>query len=220
MNRARRHPRLLSGLAFGLLALVAALVGRSLTHRLDIGRHVEAPASVRSEYYPFLLAGVKIGIALLLARLAWRFLRARSSARAARRLIAAVGARPVPAAPRIRLRLSPRLWLVSFAATSMIYLLQTDGESVAAGRWSLLAPWLHSSALPVFAVLAVLVAVCWSAVRDWLADYERYAEATIARARLLVGSALTVRPAAPASAVPPRRLFGLAFESRPPPLPA
>ena len=40
MERARRHQRLLSGLAFGLLGLVAELVGRSLTHRLDVGRHV------------------------------------------------------------------------------------------------------------------------------------------------------------------------------------
>ena len=77
VNRARRHPRLLSGLAFGLLALAAELLGRSLTHRMDIGRHVEAPGYVRSVYYPFLLAAVKVGIALLLARLAWRFARAR-----------------------------------------------------------------------------------------------------------------------------------------------
>jgi hypothetical protein len=43
VDRARRHQRLFSGLAFGLLALVAELVGRSLTHRLDVGRHVAAP---------------------------------------------------------------------------------------------------------------------------------------------------------------------------------
>ena len=44
MERARKHQRLLSVLAFGLLALVAELLGRSLTHRIDIGRHVRSPA--------------------------------------------------------------------------------------------------------------------------------------------------------------------------------
>jgi hypothetical protein len=220
VNRARRHPRLLSALAFGLLALVAELVGRSLTHRMDVGRHVEAPGYVQSEYYPFLLGAVKVGIALLLARLAWRFVRARSSARAARRLVATVGARPAATVPRMRLTLSPRLWLLSFAVTSLMYLVQTDSERVATGSWPLLAPWLHTSALPVFAVLSVLVAVCWSAVCRWLADYERYAEAAVAHARLLVGSVAAPPHPAPVSALAPRRLFGLAFESRPPPLPA
>src|SRR5213595_1280704 len=100
MDRARRHQRLFSALAFGLLALVAELVGRSLTHRLDVGRHVAAPAYSSADYYPFLLAAVKGGIALLLARLAWRFARAHAAARAARRLLAAVGTRPArPASP-------------------------------------------------------------------------------------------------------------------------
>ena len=34
----------------------------------------------------------------------------------------------------------------------------------------------------MFAVLAVLVAVAWSAVASWLREYERYAEDTCARA--------------------------------------
>ena len=55
MERARRHQRLLSGLAFGLLALVAELLGRSLTHRLDFGRHVAAPSYAHADYYPILL---------------------------------------------------------------------------------------------------------------------------------------------------------------------
>jgi len=76
MSRVRRHPRLLSALAFGLLAFTAELVGRSLTHRLDFGRHVEAGSYAQASYYPVLLALVKIGVALLLARVAWRFVRA------------------------------------------------------------------------------------------------------------------------------------------------
>jgi hypothetical protein len=79
MERARRHQRLLSGLAFVLLALVAELVGRSLTHNLNVGRHVDAPSYAGADYYPFLLAAVKGGVALLLSRLAWRFVRAHAT---------------------------------------------------------------------------------------------------------------------------------------------
>ena len=79
MKRARRHQRVLSVLAFGLLALAAELLGRSLTHRLDFGRHVATPSYSGTDYYPILLVVVKSGIALLVARLAWRLLRARSA---------------------------------------------------------------------------------------------------------------------------------------------
>jgi len=216
VGRARAHQRLLSVLAFSLLALIAELAGRSLVHRIDVGRHVRSPAYARADYYPFLLAAVKVGIALLLARLVWRLIRAHSTERAARRVLAAVGARP-----RVRIVLSHRLWLAFFLLTAAMYLAQTDAERLAGeGRSSLLFPWLHSSALPVFAVLAVLMALVWGAVQRWLADYERFAEETAERARLL-----TAEPASPASfppeiaRVPPRRRFGLAFESRPPPLP-
>jgi hypothetical protein len=219
VERARRHQRLLSGLAFGLLALVAELVGRSLTHRLDVGRHVAAPGYAGADYYPFLLAGVKVGIALLLARLAWRFARAHASARAARGLLAAVGSRPTRA-PRVRVVFSPRLWLASFVVTALFYLVQTDAEQLTSGRWPLLAPWLHTSALPVFAVLAVLVAIGWGIVAAWLVAYERFAEASVAHANR-VALVFTPAPAHGTTAArPPRRLFGLAFESRPPPAPA
>jgi hypothetical protein len=129
---------------------------------------------------------------------------------------------PVAPAPRVRLDLSPRLWLAAFLSTSILYLAQTDAEQAAFGRWPLLAPWLHSSALPVFAVLAVLVALAWSAVASWLNAYERYAQDTCARAGSL-GRAGTPPPRVArteTAAAPPRKLFGLAFESRPPPLPA
>jgi hypothetical protein len=208
MERARRHHRLLAFLAFGLLALVAELVGRSLTHRIDIGRHVQSPGYAGADYYPFLLAGAKIGIALLLARLAWRVVRAR-------RLIAAVGRLHGEGAPRVRLRLSPRLWLAVFVLTALIYLAQAHAEGVGGGVFY---PWLHSSALPIFAVLAVLVAFVWGAVERWLSDYERYAERAVAAARRLVATAGPRLHAAEASLANPRRLFGLAFESRPPPL--
>jgi hypothetical protein len=220
MERARRHQRVSAGLAFALLALIAELIGRGLVHRLDVGRHVATPSYAGADYYPFLLAGVKLGVALLFARLAWRFVRAHAAARTGRRVLARVGRRPGPA-PRFRLDLSPRLWFAAFVATSLFYLLQHDAEQASVGRWPLLSPWLHSSALPVFAVLAVLVAVAWSAVASWLNDYERYAKDTCARAgRIGTHSPPPRSQRTETAAAPPRKLFGLAFESRPPPLPA
>jgi hypothetical protein len=66
------------------------VVGGSLVHRVDIGRHVAEPSYAHAAYYPFLLAGVKVGIALLLARLVWRVVRARTAERAAGRLLGAL----------------------------------------------------------------------------------------------------------------------------------
>jgi hypothetical protein len=218
MERARRHHRALAASAFGLLALIAELAGRSLTHRLNVGRHVESPSYSGADYYPFLVGAVKIGVALLLARLAWRFVRARSAARAARRLLAHVTA---PRPPRPRLELSTRLWTLAFATTSLFYLVQADAERISNGRWPLLAPWLHSSALPVFAVLAVVVALLYGAVARWLAEYERYAEAAVEHARRALAGWREPRPRyRSVVTLPPRRLFGLSFESRPPPAPA
>jgi len=218
--RARRHQRLLGVLAFALLAVTAELAGRSLTHRLDVGRHVARPSYAGGDYYPFLLIAVKVGIALMLARVAWRFAKARATARAARRLAAALGA-PARAAPRVRIEISARLWLVTFVVTSVIYLVHADADQLATGRLDAFAPWLHSSALPIFAVLSVLVALLYRGVSRWLADYESYAEETAAYARSLAARPVASIPRRTrADAVPPRRLFGLSFESRPPPLPA
>jgi hypothetical protein len=220
MSRARacRHQRLLSVLAFGLLALVTELIGRSVAQRFDVGRHTGAAGNPQADYYPFLLGVVKVGVALLLARLAWRVARAHTAEHTARRLLAAVRSGPALNVPRMRLTLSPRLWLVFFVTTALIYLVQVDAEGLSAGRWPVLGPWLHTSALPAFAVLSVLAAVLWGAVQRWLADYERYAEAAVAHASRLVRTGM-LPPANPPVApdLTPRRLFGLAFESRPPP---
>jgi hypothetical protein len=207
MERARRHQRLLARLALGLLALVAELAGRSLTHRLDFGRHVAAPSYSGAEYYPILLAVVKVGVALMLARLAWRFVKAT-------RVLAAHGA---GCRPRVRIELSPKLWLGSFLVTSLIYLVQMDAEGISAGRWPLLAPWLHTAALPVFAVLSVVVAVVYRAVEQWLSEYETYAHQTALRAARTAATLPTPRTTLE-DLVAPRSLFGLAFEVRPPPL--
>jgi hypothetical protein len=207
MVRARRHQRLLARLALVLLALVAELVGRSLAHRIDVGRHVASPSYSGADYYPILLGVVKVSVALMLARLAWRFVRAA-------RVLAAHGGR---CRPRVRIELSPKLWFGSFLATSAIYLMQMDAEGISSGRWPLLGPWLHTSALPVFAVLSVIVALVYRAVEQWLGEYETYARATALRA----SRAAAVLPSphvALADLITPRALFGLAFESRPPPL--
>jgi hypothetical protein len=207
MERARRHQRLLARLALVLLALIAELVGRSLSHRLDVGRHVSTPSYAAADYYPILLAVVKVSVALMLARLAWRFVKAS-------RILAAHGA---GCRPRMRIELSPRLWLITFLVTSAIYLVQTDAEGISAGRWPLLGPWLHTSALPVFAVLSVVVAVVYRAVEQWLGDYETYAHETARRASQSAAALPTPRVIV-AELVAPRSLFGLAFESRPPPV--
>jgi len=214
MDRARRHQRLLAALAFGVLALAAELVGASLTHRIDLGRHVRSPSYSHAAYYPAVLAAVKVGIALLSTRLVWRLARARASERAARRVLGVVTGEM----PRVRAGLSPRLWLAFFAVTATTYLVHADAARIASGRWALFFPWVHSSALPVFAVLSVLLAVVWSAVQRWLADYEQYAENAVRRAESLA----RMRPPRAAFprvvlAVPPRRLYGLVVDSRPPP---
>jgi len=220
MERARRHQTFLARLALALLVLIAELAGRSLTHRVNIGRHVEAPSYSGAEYYPFLLAAVKVAVALMLARLAWRFVKARAVARGARRLLDAQG-RAAERVPRVRLDLSPRLWLWSFLGTALLYLVQNDAERVSTtGEWPVFAPWLHTSALPVFAVLSVVVAVVYSAVARWLADYERYAHAAAARALRLTGCPPVAVAPKTCDDMPPRGLFGLAFEVRPPPVTA
>ena len=213
MKRLRSRPfRAL--LAFGLLALVVELGGRNLTERLNVGRHVSNPSYERAQYYPALLMVVKICIALLLARLTWRVLRARAIEHAALRALGPMSG----SAPRVRVQLSARLWLAFFAATSGIYLVQCDAERLADGRWALFFPWVHTSALPVFAVLSVLAAVAWRAVRRWLSEYEGYAESVAERARLLARGTPWIAPFPQLpDGLSPRRLFGLSFESRPPP---
>jgi len=212
VDRARRHRRLASGFALGLLILTAELVGRSLTHRIDVGRHVGPVSYAQDSYYPFLLAFVKVAIALLAARIAWRFARAVVTARRA-------GASPTRGA-RVPRGLSRRLWLVSFLGTATVYLVQTDAETLASGRWPLLFPWLHTSALPVFAVLAVVVAFVYRAVRGLLADVERIAAVAAAGLRPAEGAPRAPRPRPDEGDHGPRSRFGLAFESRPPPVAA
>jgi hypothetical protein len=211
MERARRHQRALARLALVFLALIAELIGRSLAHRLDLGQHVATPSYSGADYYPILLAVVKVGIALMLARVAWR------AVKAAR--VLAAHEKGAYARPRVRFKVSPRLWFGSFIATSLIYLVQMDAEGISSGRWPLLSPWLHTSALPVFAVLSVVVAVVYRAVELWLSEYETLAKECVLRASR-GDETVPVPHTALDDLIAPRSLFGLAFEVRPPPLAA
>lgn len=218
---ARRLRR--RGLAtFALLVVMAEVAGRSATARVDARLHVHPLANSGASYYPFLLVGVKIVCAFALAALLARMTRARAAAEAGERLLTAVGHGHLPGTPRLRPQLSFRVWAGAFAASSLVYLVHMDIEGTAVGRWPSLDPWLHTYSLPVFALTAVAVACAWR-FASWLHDVEDYVKRTFARVRRILSDALQVpqnthQPPADDSA--PRRRFGLAFESRPPPLAA
>ena len=204
---------------FAVLVACAEVAGRALTRHVDNALHVAPLASPDTSYYPFLLVGVKTAGALTLAALAARGVRAWAAADAGRRLLTAAGHAHDTPSPRLRPGLSLRVWALSFASTSLIYLVHTDAESAAAGRWPLFAPWLHTYALPVFALLAVLVALAWR-LAGFLHEIEAFADRTMERVRSVLARVDRVRQrhARADDDTAPRRRFGLAFESRPPPL--
>ena len=205
---------------FALLALVTELTGRSITARLDRALNVGPLAAPQATYYPFLLAGVRLLAALALAAVAWRLVRAHATATAGERVLRAVGHHRYRR-PQLRLALSLRLWLASFGATALWFLIQADVDRLSEGRWPVLAPWLHTDALVVFAVLSVLFALAWGAVRQWLHEVERFAAATLAHVcQALRGEIPASRRFALLDDRAPRHLFGAAFDSRPPPAPA
>ena len=208
---------------FGVLVVVAEVVGRALTGHVDRLLHVEPLARPSASYYPLLLVIVKTGGAIVFAGLLARGTRAWARADAGTKLLAAVGHGTEHRAPRLRAGLSLRVWLAAFATTSLVYLVHTDLDGIAAGRWPVLAPWLHTYSLPIFAGLAFAVALIWR-FASWLYEVEEYAVETIAHVRRILTAALgsTTRRAHTRAAddLAPRRRFGLSFESRPPPLPA
>jgi hypothetical protein len=206
---------------FGVLVACAEVAGRSVTSRVDRALHVAPLASPDTSYYPFLLVGVKVVGALTLAALLARGLRAWAAADAGRRLLTAAGHAHQARSPRLRPGLSLRVWAAAFGSTSLLYLVHLDADNAVAGRWALFAPWLHTYALPVFAVLGVLAAVAWR-LAGWLYEIEEFADRTLERVRRILAAPLRGRPRypRPSGDSGPRRRFGLAFESRPPPLPA
>jgi hypothetical protein len=209
------------GLAtFVLLVVMAEVAGRSLTTHVDGRVHVEPLANSSAHYYPFLLMGVKIFCALALAALLARATRARAAADAGERLLLAIGTGH-ERTPKLRPGLSPRVWLAAFVATSVADLADANFESISAGGSFSFDPWLHTYALPSFALLAVVVAFAWR-FASWLHDVEDFVDRTFARVRrILTAATRAASPAQrPSDDLAPRRRFGLAFEVRPPPLPA
>jgi hypothetical protein len=206
---------------FGLLVVLAEVVGGSLTTHVDRRLHVMPLAPAHASYYPFLLVAVKIAAAVALAALLARITRLRATREAGERLLAAAGHHSARRLPRLRTTLSPRAWLASFLCTSIAYLVQMNTTRVSKEHLPLFAPWLHTYALPMYAVLAVVVAFIWG-LRLWLRDVEEYASGTLNRARRVLGSALRRGPRHPrlVDELQPRRRFGLSLDSRPPPLTA
>jgi hypothetical protein len=206
---------------FAVLVACAEVAGRALTRHVDSAFHVAPLASPDTSYYPFLLVGVKAVGALTLAALAARALRAWAAADAGRRILAAAGHAHDTPSPRLRPGLSLRVWAAAFISTSVVYLVHADTESAVNGRWPVFAPWLHTYALPVFALLAVLVALAWR-LAGFLREIEAFADRTLERVRSVLARVERVRQrhARADDDTAPRRRFGLSFESRPPPLPA
>jgi hypothetical protein len=210
------------GLAwFGLLVVVAEVVGASLTTHVDRRLHVMPLVPSHASYYPFLLVAVKVAAALALAALLARMMRLRATTEAGERLLVAAGHHSTRRLPRLRTTLSPRAWLASFACTSVAYLVQMNTARVASHRLPLFAPWLHTYALPMYAVLAVVVALVWG-LRLWLRDVEDYAAGTLNRAGRILRTVLGLGSGhpRPLDGLQPRRRFGLSLDSRPPPLTA
>jgi hypothetical protein len=210
------------GLAwFGLLVVVAEVVGASLTTHVDRRLHVMPLAPSHASYYPFLLVAVKVAAALALAALLARITRLRATRDAGERLLEAAGHRSTRRLPRLRTTLSARAWVASFACTSVAYLVQMNTSRLSSDRWALFAPWVHTYALPMYAVLAVAVAFIWG-LRLWLRDVEDHAVGTLNRARHLLRTVLGLGSGhpRPLGGLQPRRRFGLSLDSRPPPLTA
>ena len=203
--------------AFVLLVVLADVLGRSVVLRVDGALHVEPLAPSAAGYYPALLLAVKVLAALGLAALLARATRVHAAATAGRRLLRRAG-RDVRR-PRLHAQLHAHVWLASFSVTSIAYLVQADADGAAQGHWYLLAPWLHTYALPVYAVLSVLVALAWS-VRRWLRAVEEFGARAIEQAVSILRAAFRDAPRHPRldEDHAPRRRFGIAFESRPPPL--
>lgn len=206
--------RQLAAGAFVALVLGGEVAGRWIAEQLPVLGHPPGRPHGGLDAWPALAVGAKVAIALLLARLAWRLTKARRVASAGERIARLRGRRLSRPAPTIGL--SPRVWVASFAAMSLLSVVPTSSAEAAR---LVATPWLHAQVLLAFGIVAVLVAVLWRTVSRWLAALERYAEAVgrLARRWGLVRAThrreTVVRTA-------PRVLFGLSFESRPPPLPA
>ncbi len=129
---------------FGLLVVLAEVVGGSLTTHVDRRLHVMPLASSSASYYPFLLVGVKVAAAIGLAALLARITRLRATREAGERLLEAAGHHSTRRLPRLRTTLSPRAWWASFGCTSVAYLVQMNTTRMSDRHLPVFAPWLHA----------------------------------------------------------------------------
>ena len=213
-SERRVSRRQLAAGAFLALVLAGEVAGRWVVERVPHAGHAPGRHHGGVDAWPVLVILAKVAMALLLARLAWRLSRALRLARPRERVLRALGRGGTRPAPEVGL--SPRAWLASFMAMSALYAIPTSSAEVANGCWPLLTPWLHTQAVPVFALLAVGVAILWRTVSRWLAAVERYADELGALVRSHRRSAAPPRPGHSVLGSP-RSRFGVCFESRPPP---
>ena len=197
---------------FALLVLVAEVVGRSLTTRVDRAFHVAPLAPTGANYYPFLLVGLKVVGALALRRAARAARprpgrgRARASgcsprsgtARGTRRGSGRASRRGSGSRRSPRPRSVPR---------------PPDAEERRRRPLAVLAPWLHTYALPVFAVVSRRSSRSLWRVRPLAARRRGLRRRTFARVRRLLRRRSRFRVAAHAPRPTPRRAAASASPS-------
>ena len=217
VSRVTASRRQLSACALVVVVLAGEVAGRWLARNLPFVGAVPQRAHRGIDLWPVLVALAKLTSALLVARLLWSIVTAQRLARAGERVL---GGRRLPVSRPIPvIGLSPRAWLASFVGMSLLALVPTSSGELTGGCWPLLASWVHTQELPVFAVLAVLVAVLWRTVGRWLRALERYG----ARLRRLAHAGdpePRLGRLSGAVGLPPRARFGTCLECRPPPAPA
>lgn len=211
MKVTKRH---LAAAALLVAVLAGEVAGRWLVGNLSLVEAVPRRQPRGLDAWPAVVVAAKVGIALVLGRLAWRLARAYRAALAGERILVRRGIRA--GRPLLTVGLSPRAWLSSFVAMLCLYFVPTSTSDLSAGYWQLAASRLHPQALVVFALLAIVIALLWRTIGHSLDALERYGDRLQDLIRATYRSRSIVRRVSAACRAP-RSLFGGAFQSRPPP---
>lgn len=214
MKLSSRQKALLTLLA---LAVAGEVAGRWAITQLPLVSRVPARSHDGLDAWPVIVIVAKAGLAIILASVTWRLGRAHRVALAAERLLASTGR--TQSRPDITIGLSFRVWAAAFLLMAGLYLVPTSTAELGSGCWPILAPWIHTPALPIFAIIAVLIALVWRTLSRWLEALEGYSRGLQALLRRLVRP-LARRHRTGAPFASPRSRFGVSFECRPPPLDA